>query len=464
MFIGRKNELGIMHSRINSSGYELGVIYGQRRIGKTSIIIESIKDYNYIYFLARDNTYQNNLDYFCGEYAKKLGLPYFPNFETFDALFDSIIEGAKDNKCILVIDELPFLAKAYPGIISYLQQACDQLKRDNRDFKIILSGSDMSFMVDLLENKAKPLYQRSTFKIHVKPMLFSDAIAMLKGANSIDIVKYLSIFGNRPYYLDKIDTSKSFEDNILSICFNKESILLDAPNITLPLGYVTNSTYISILTALSNHKNKVKEIADILKIEKNALSTFLSRMLNGGSIEKRTMFNSNQKSNYYMISDPFIRFYYRVLYLNLADIERGLGKSVYEINKTVIEDIIDHGFEDVIISYLDEQNMLGNLPSVYHEFRKYIVDNSSLGRSIDIDALSDSLDGKSLLVVEAKFRNKNLSLEVLNHLKENASIFSKQYKNINYYLFSKTSFSNDLLALKDIDVTLISLDEMIKGA
>ena len=63
----------------------------------------------------------------------------------------------------------------------------------------------MSFMVDLLENKAKPLYQRSTFKIHVKPMVFSDAVEMLKGLSNLDIIKYLSIFGNRPYYLDKIN-------------------------------------------------------------------------------------------------------------------------------------------------------------------------------------------------------------------------------------------------------------------
>ena len=146
-----------------------------------------------------------NLDYFSAQYSKYLNTPFTPFFETFDALFDSFLEQVSKQKTVIVIDELPFLAKNYPGVISYLQGFCDEIKRNGLDIKIILSGSDMSFMVDLLENKAKPLYQRSTFKIHVKPMVFSDAVEMLKGLSNLDIIKYLSIFGNRPYYLDKIN-------------------------------------------------------------------------------------------------------------------------------------------------------------------------------------------------------------------------------------------------------------------
>lgn len=460
MFIGRENELSILKSRLNSPNYELGIIYGQRRIGKTSLIIEATKEFDSLYFLSRDDSYQNNLSYFSDVYRQYLNLPYSPSFKTFDELFNTIVESSK-KKLVIVIDELPFLAKSYPGILSYLQLLCDKLKRENRDIKIVLSGSDMSFMMDLLNNKAKPLYQRSTFKIHVLPMLFSDAAKMLDGINNIDTIKYLSIFGNRPYYLDKIDKNKTFEDNIISLCFDDGSILLDAPNLTLPLGYVTNSTYIAILVALANHKNRVKEISDQLHIADNALSIYLSRMLEGGSIEKRTMFKGSQRTNYYEISDPFIRFYYRVMYMSLMDIERGLGESVYKTKQTIIEDIINHGFEDAVISYLDELNRNNNLPNTYHSFQKYKVDNSKLGRSIEIDALSDSLDGTSLLAVEAKFKNKNLSLQVLEHLKENVSLFAKNFKNVDYYLFSKSSFGNDLLNLKDNNVHLISLETML---
>ena len=114
----------------------------------------------------------------------------------------------------------------------------------------------------------------------------------------------------------------------------------------------------------------------------------------------------------------------------------------------------------MVISYLDEQNQLSLLPKVFQEFKGYTADNSILGRSIEIDAVANSLDDKTLLVVEAKFKEKNLSLEVLNHLKESASIFFNKYQDIYYYLFSKTSFSNDLLKLNDAKVKLISIDTM----
>ena len=72
-------------------------------------------------------------------------------------------------------------------------------------------------MVDLLNNKAKPLYQRSTFKIHVGPLCFSDAVKMLEGFDNQDKVKYLSIFGTRPYYLERIAKGWDFATNITDL-------------------------------------------------------------------------------------------------------------------------------------------------------------------------------------------------------------------------------------------------------
>ena len=461
MFIGRKNELNILKEKFDSDKFEFGVIYGQRRIGKTSIIQEASKDYNHIYFLSRIDNYQNNLKYFSNEFSKFANFPSNLSFDSFDELFDELIKYIGNKRTIIIIDELPFLANVYPGIISYLQNLSDNLKNNNSLIKIIISGSDMSFMVDLLSNRAKPLYQRATFKIHVKEMIFSDAIKMLSGINKVDIIKYLSIFGNRPYYLDKIEKNKDFKSNIIKLCFDSSSILIDAPNITLPIGYSSNSVYISILIAIANHKQKVKEIADYLKLDSNSTSTYLGRMLASSSIEKRETFNGNAKTNYYEISDQFIRFYYRLIINNLPIIERNLGDEIFKENIKIIENIICHGFEDVVNSYMDELNQNNELPCVFNTFKKYEVSNSKIGRPIEIDGLADSLDKTKLIVVEAKFKNENISSQVLNHLKESASIFTK-YKEIYYYLFSKTNFAKDLSQLNNKHVKLFTLNDMIK--
>ena len=84
MFIGRKEELKTIKEKLESEKYELGIIYGQRRIGKTSIILEAVKEYKYIYLLARNDSYNNNLLYFSNEIKKVFSLPFVPNFNSFE--------------------------------------------------------------------------------------------------------------------------------------------------------------------------------------------------------------------------------------------------------------------------------------------------------------------------------------------------------------------------------------------
>lgn len=459
MFIGRNEEIKILKEKLNNNNLEVGVIYGQRRIGKTSLIKEVIKSYDSLYFLARDTSLQENLNEFNRIINNYFHLPSFASFASFDTAFDYILDEIKTN-AVIVIDELPFLAKVYPGIVSYLQGIIDECKTKGKIIKLLLSGSDSSFMVDLLTNRAKPLYQRATFKIHVGPMLFSDAKKMLDGLTSVDKARYLSIFGNRPYYLEKIDKEKDFDDNMIRLCFSNTSILIDAPNMTLPIGYSSNSTYTSILMAISNRKHKIQDIASYLHIDDKSLSTYLKRMLDAEVIEKRDIFNGNKKTVYYEISDSFIRFYYSVIYLSLPDIERGYKQEIYESSKEKINKIIEHGFEDVSNSYIHELNINHKLPFVYHDVKKYVADNSILRRSIEIDGISESFDKKHLLIVEAKYRDKDISKEIYDHLVESASIF-KGYKTKSYYLISKKGFSDNIRHLQDNNLHLITLDQMM---
>ena len=44
MFIGRERELTALQNQYNSSKFEFTVIYGRRRVGKTAIINEFVKD------------------------------------------------------------------------------------------------------------------------------------------------------------------------------------------------------------------------------------------------------------------------------------------------------------------------------------------------------------------------------------------------------------------------------------
>ena len=294
-------------------------------------------------------------------------------------------------------------------------------------------------------------------------MFYSDALLFLDGLDKEEKIKYLSIFGEHPFYLEMIDKEKSFDENICNLLFNKFGNLIDAPDKVLPSASKDQNTYNTILKAIAHRKRTNKEIAEFVGKEANYIASYLPKLIDNEIIEKRESFNKNQKMNYYEISDNLIKFWYRFIFDNKEEILQNMGRLIFEDNKDEILQFISFGFENVAISYLSEKNIKGLLPYNYNVIRNYKVDNSKLGRSIELDGLANGI-GKAknrLLVIECKYRNKPLSLNVLDHLKESLTIFPYEYYDI--YLFSKNGFNEELVSLDDTSIHLLSLDNMVNN-
>lgn len=50
MFVGRKKELNTLNKAYSSDGFQMIVLYGRRRIGKSTLLREFIKDKKAIYY------------------------------------------------------------------------------------------------------------------------------------------------------------------------------------------------------------------------------------------------------------------------------------------------------------------------------------------------------------------------------------------------------------------------------
>ena len=258
-----------------------------------------------------------------------------------------------------------------------------------------------------------------------------------------------------------IDKTKSFDDNIYNLLFNRFGNLIDAPDKVLPIASKDQNTYNTILKAISHRKRTNKEIAEFIGKNSNYTAVYLQRLTENEIIEKRESFNRNQKMNYYEISDNLIRFWYYFIFDNKDEISLDMGKNIYKENLEKIHSFISIAFEDVAISYLTEKNIKGELSYYYEMIRGYNVDNPKLGRSIEFDGLAKG-KGKAknrMLVVECKYQTKKFSLSMLNHLKESLSVFSAEYYDV--YLFSKSGFENEILKLNDPLIHLISIKDMV---
>ena len=121
-----------------------------------------------------------------------------------------------------------------------------------------------------------------------------------------------------------------------------------------------------------------------------------------------------------------------------------------------LKQAVEFGFEDVALLYLNKLNRTGKLGMIYPEVQNFKADKTKLGRSVEIDGLSEQ-DGH-LLVVECKYRKGKFTLDMFEHLKESDSIFNKNLIR-EYYLFSKSGFDERLK--ESANIKLIDLDTLL---
>ena len=456
MFYGRKNELKKLENEYLKPN-SLCSIYGLKRIGKTSLINEFIKDKKCIMFQAKEVSNKDNLKSFSYKVLESFNRDDEYSYSSWEKAFDAAISFFKNEKGVIVIDEYPYLVKTYNGITSIIQDVFDN-KIKNSNIMLILSGSNLSFMERELNDKQSPLYKRTTLKMKINKLPFDEAILFLKNYSNEDKMKFLCMFGEYPYYLSKIDNNLSFEDNVKHLLFNENSILLDVPKLVLSNSSREQGFYNSILLALAGKKKGLTEISALMNEEITKVNKYIKTLIDAEIIIKKEMFNS-QRQTYYYIVDPILRFYYKYLLKNIDKIEAGYGLMLYERLKDDINQFISYSFEDISISYMEYLGRKGKLNGIYYPIQNLIIEKSELGRSIEIDGIAK--DGDSLIVIECKYTNDKRTIKDFEKMKENTSIkMFASIKKIEYYILSKSGFDESLLNIKDDNLHLISLDDM----
>ena len=162
-FYCREEELRKLNKRYHAGDFECIIIYGRRRVGKTTLINEFCKDKPTVFFSALNATSQENLEALSKAIYEKEhpGAETAPVYPSFDAAFAEITRMAETERLVFVIDEYPYLARANKSISSRLQHIIDHTWANSNLF-LILCGSSMSFMEYQVLGYESPLYGRRT--------------------------------------------------------------------------------------------------------------------------------------------------------------------------------------------------------------------------------------------------------------------------------------------------------------
>jgi AAA+ ATPase superfamily predicted ATPase len=109
--IGRTNELNQLENMYESDRFEFLVMYGRRRVGKTTILQEFASRHDLIFFPCQEKNDALNLLDFSRVLQRYFDGDFIAPFMTWGDAFSYITRKGGDRRIALIIDEFPFLAE-----------------------------------------------------------------------------------------------------------------------------------------------------------------------------------------------------------------------------------------------------------------------------------------------------------------------------------------------------------------
>ena len=128
MFIGREAELESLNRVYSKDGFGMTIIYGRRRVGKSTLITEFIKDKKAIFYTATKVGAERNLNFFSKQVMDAIDPVYSEaSFSSIESVLDVLTKRVSESveKIILVIDELPYWAEKDEALLSIIQKYID---------------------------------------------------------------------------------------------------------------------------------------------------------------------------------------------------------------------------------------------------------------------------------------------------------------------------------------------------
>lgn len=469
-FIGRKREMEKLESEYSRDS-SFVVIYGRRRVGKTTLIKEFLKDKTAFYFLATEEIESQSMKRLAGVVVRttKNRLLQNATFTDWLDLFQVIADYEPEKKKVFVIDEFPYLVKTNSAFPSILQNAWDEVLKD-KNVMLILSGSLIGMMQKHALSYDSPLYGRRTSQMRLAPLLFTDIYAVQSLAFTESVEQY-AVTGGVPKYLEFFEDGRELTEQIKDAVLSKNGFLYEEPFFLLKSESMTAVNYFSIIKAIADGNHKIGKIAGVLGIESSKLTPYLSTLSDLGFVEKRTPVTEKNpeksRKGLYFIADNFIRFWFKYVYPYKGELELDNMQIVLEEMKKDFETkFVAFAYEDIckdIFANLCKRGVVDFVPS---RIGAYWLNDYTGDTEIDVMAVDNQ--NKRIFAGECKYHRNPVDAPVYYALKEkvlDAGEIRKSYPvyDVIYGVFSKSGFTQRMLdaARETSNLVLVNEDNVI---
>src|SRR3989339_736188 len=310
-FIDRKEELERLEEYDDLSKNQLMfiAISGLRRVGKTTLIKEFIKNRKSLYFFVYESkTSAELLKELSEELKAKKIITEIEVITSWKQFFEILFTRCPN--CSIIFDEFQNFYTVDRSVFSILQKICDENK--NSKINLIILGSLIGLFKKIFENKKEPLYGRINSKLRLNPFTLNHSISALeylKYNNLQSMLEIYGVFGGYPKYYAAIEQFALYTKNIFEVIeylFIQENAPLENEVVEIlrqEFGR-RSSLYYSILSAISSGKTKLNEIATSTGMKESSITRHLTELEEKFELIKAIKPIGNKKNTRYYIQHP----------------------------------------------------------------------------------------------------------------------------------------------------------------
>jgi uncharacterized protein len=439
-FVDRQKELVRLQQALQRAEPQFIVIYGRRRIGKSTLIKKVLDvEHGDIYFLADKTSEPSQRQLF--SIAADMSVEGFSmaNYPTWESLLVSLSRSV-DRRITVCLDEFPYLVKSCPSLPSVLQKLIDGkvLK-----FNLILCGSSQQMMQGFVLDSREPLYGRADeiLKMRQIPAAF---VGCALECDAEQAVREYAVWGGVPRYWELRRNYGSIYDAVENLMLTPDGTLYDEPSKLLYDEMRDTVQASSILTFVGNGASKMSEIASRAEKHATDITPQLSRLRELGFIRKEIPFGDNEKKSkkgLYHVADSLLRFHFRYVVPYRSMIELGNSQAVLNVFRKEENEYCSHVWEELCRNHISANGADG---IVYRMAQRWWGSyyNSAQQQYLpaELDVVAESFDGKHLIIGECKWQESIDAKEELVRLQTIADglPFAKNHE-IHYVLFLRTT-------------------------
>lgn len=451
MFVGRERELQSLQEQYDQNGFAMSVIYGRRRIGKSTLIARFIEGKRAICYTASKVGAERNLALFTRQVMAVLEPQMIDvTFPSLEGVLDYVTSRLTDDRLILIIDELPYWAERDESLLPILQKYIDTKWLD-QNLMLILCGSTLSYMENKVLSEKSPLFGRRTSQIRLEAFNYREAALFVPDYSEEDKAVCYGVTGGVAKYLAMFDGSKDLDENIKRLYFRTDGYLYDETRNLLTQEFNDVTLVNNVIEQIASGQNTLNTIAMAIGEKEPTVTYSLRRLIEVGLVEKRTCITDekNHKKTLYILKDTMFKFWYMFIPKAISVIEMGHGDLYYDkAVKPFLHSFMGSVFEDMCRYYTLEQGIQGRFGGFITRVGTWwgvenIADSNGSRRaqSADIDVVAISDIDRTMVIGECKFKNEPIDKGVVETLYRRASLPDHKYRVVRKVFYSLSGYT-----------------------